>query len=231
MAAGVWELARACVSPRLELHPGVASKTRALRWTQRLRGHQTGVQALWGSSRAIYAWAGVDQMEAETPHPFPRSNQDVPPSAPGPRCQLWGVTGGAPPSWLSKCSLYTFAFKKTNKTNPLFGLSDLEVVGEVESEADRGRLAQQAAGGWPGEVGDAATRAPSGKASPPGQEWAAHGPHRPSFRVGLGRRAATPPGSLPPLAAWGLMQVTLTVSPRSWAPHGTAAAPLGSHLS
>ena len=110
--------ARACVSPRLEPHPGVASKTRALRSTQRLRGHQTRVQPLWGSSHAIYAWAGVDQMEAETPHPFPHSNQDVPPSAPGPRRQPWGVTGRAPPSWLSKCSLYTFALKKTNRGFP-----------------------------------------------------------------------------------------------------------------
>ncbi|XP_057385839.1 uncharacterized protein LOC103016450 isoform X5 [Balaenoptera acutorostrata] len=44
--------------------------------------------------------------------------KDVPPSAPGPRRQPWGVTGRAPPSWLSKCSLYTFALKKTNRGFP-----------------------------------------------------------------------------------------------------------------
>ena len=73
-------------------------------------------------------------------------------------------------------------------------------------------------------MGDAATRAPSGKASPPGQEWSAHGPHRPSFRVSLGRhtpRLTSPAGCLGPDAGHP------DISPRSGAPHGPAAAPLG----
>lgn len=123
-------------------------------------------------------------MEAETPHPCPRSNQGL-------QCQLWGVTGGAPPSWLSNAAFTHPLLKKQTKQTLFLDYLILKPLVRLRVRRTGPgwprRLLEGGLGRWetppPGLLQGRPPRpARSGQhtaptAPPPGSAWAAEPPH------------------------------------------------------